>query len=76
MKRSEVQIWINDSIDDCVELSIKLERAYGLDEAIVVPAPPAAMPTRWRRASAWRSASSSPKPSPTTIRSASAGAAR
>lgn len=39
MKRSEVQIWINDSIGDCVELSVKLERAYGLDEAIVVPAP-------------------------------------
>jgi DNA-binding transcriptional regulator LsrR (DeoR family) len=39
MKRSEVQIWINDSIGDCVELSVKLERAYGLDEAIVVPSP-------------------------------------
>jgi DNA-binding transcriptional regulator LsrR (DeoR family) len=39
MKRSEVQIWINDSIGDCVELSVKLERAHGLDEAIVVPAP-------------------------------------
>ena len=39
MKRSEVQIWINDSIGDCVELSVKLERAYGLDEAIVVPEP-------------------------------------
>ncbi len=39
MKRQEVQIWINEGIDDCVELAIKLERAYGLDEAIVVPAP-------------------------------------
>lgn len=39
MRRSEVQIWINEGIDDCVELAIKLERAYGLDEAIVVPAP-------------------------------------
>ncbi|MEZ2128445.1 MULTISPECIES: sugar-binding transcriptional regulator [unclassified Sinorhizobium] len=40
MKRSEVQIWINDSIDDCVEMAVRLERAYQLDEAIVVPAPP------------------------------------
>ncbi|TCR81570.1 sugar-binding transcriptional regulator [Rhizobium sp. BK376] len=40
MRRSEVQIWINEAIDDCVELAIKLERAYGLDEAIVVPTPP------------------------------------
>ena len=39
MRRSEVQIWINEGIDDCVELAIKLERAYGLDEAIVVPGP-------------------------------------
>ncbi|HEY0120874.1 MAG TPA: sugar-binding transcriptional regulator [Rhizobium sp.] len=39
MRRSEVQIWINEGIDDCVELAIKLERTYGLDEAIVVPAP-------------------------------------
>ena len=39
MKRSEVQIWINEGIDDCVELAVRLERAYGLDEALVVPAP-------------------------------------
>ena len=39
MRRAEVQIFINEGIDDCVELAIKLERAYGLDEAIVVPAP-------------------------------------
>lgn len=39
-RRSEVQIWINEGIDDCVELAIKLERAFGLDEAIVVPTPP------------------------------------
>lgn len=39
MKRSEVQIFINEGIGDCVELAVKLERAYGLDEAIVVPAP-------------------------------------
>lgn len=38
-RRSEVQIWINEGIEDCVELSIKLERAFGLDEAIVVPMP-------------------------------------
>ena len=38
-KRSEVQIWINEGIGDCVELAVRLERAYGLDEAIVVPAP-------------------------------------
>lgn len=37
MKRSEVQIWINEGIGDCVELALSLERAYGLDEAIVVP---------------------------------------
>ncbi len=38
-RRGEVQIWINEGIEDCVELSIKLERAFGLDEAIVVPTP-------------------------------------
>jgi DNA-binding transcriptional regulator LsrR (DeoR family) len=39
MKRSEVQIWISEGVDSCVELAIKLEKAYGLDEAVVVPAP-------------------------------------
>jgi len=39
MKRSEVQIWISEGIDTCVELAIRLEKAYGLDEALVVPAP-------------------------------------
>ncbi|THF48629.1 sugar-binding transcriptional regulator [Allorhizobium terrae] len=39
LKRSEVQIWIADGIDDCVELAVKLEKAYGLDEAVVVPSP-------------------------------------
>ncbi len=39
LKRSEVQIWISEGIDDCVELAVKLERHFGLDEAIVVPAP-------------------------------------
>lgn len=39
VKRSEVQIWISEGVDDCVALAVKLEQAYGLDEAIVVPAP-------------------------------------
>lgn len=39
MRRAEVQIWITEGIDDCVELAIKLERTFGLDEAIVVPEP-------------------------------------
>lgn len=37
LKRSEVQIFIADGMDDCVELSVKLERSFKLDEAIVVP---------------------------------------
>ncbi len=37
MKRAEVQIWISDGIGDCVELAVRLEKAYGLDEAVVVP---------------------------------------
>ncbi|WP_105371544.1 sugar-binding transcriptional regulator [Neorhizobium huautlense] len=39
MKRSEVQIWISEGIDNCVELATRLEKLYGLDEAVVVPAP-------------------------------------
>jgi len=39
MKRSEVQIWISEGIDSCVELATHLEKAYGLDEALVVPTP-------------------------------------
>jgi len=39
MKRSEVQIWISEGVDTCVELATRLEKAYGLDEAVVVPAP-------------------------------------
>lgn len=39
LKRAEVQIWISDSVNDCVELSVRLEKALGLDEAVVVPAP-------------------------------------
>ena len=38
LKRGEVQIWIDEGVGDCVELATRLERAYGLDEAIVVPA--------------------------------------
>ena len=37
MKRSEVQIWISEGLDSCVELATQLEKAYGLDEALVVP---------------------------------------
>lgn len=39
MKRSEVQIWISEGVESCVELAIQLEKAYGLDEAVVVPTP-------------------------------------
>ncbi|MBO3762098.1 sugar-binding transcriptional regulator [Ciceribacter sp. L1K22] len=39
LRRAEVQIWISDDIGDCVELSLKLEKAFGLDEAVVVPTP-------------------------------------
>jgi len=37
MKRSDVQIWINEGIEDFVSLSIDLEKAYGLDEAVIIP---------------------------------------
>lgn len=39
MKRSEVQIWINEGIEDFVELVSRLEAAYGLDEAVIIPSP-------------------------------------
>lgn len=39
LKRAEVQIWISDGIGDCVELATRLEKALGLDEAVVVPSP-------------------------------------
>lgn len=39
MKRSEVQIWINEGIEDFVELAGRLESAYGLDEAVIIPSP-------------------------------------
>lgn len=38
-KRAEVQIWISDGVADCVDLAVRLEKAYGLDEAVVVPSP-------------------------------------
>ena len=40
MKRHEVRIWINEGVDGCVDLALKLEQALGLDEAIVAPQPP------------------------------------
>lgn len=39
LKRSEVQIWISEGVDDCVALAVQLEKALGLDDAIVVPSP-------------------------------------
>ncbi|MCA3559563.1 MAG: sugar-binding transcriptional regulator [Aestuariivirga sp.] len=38
-QRGEVKITIEDRLPDLAELSIRLERALSLDEAIVVPAP-------------------------------------
>lgn len=38
-KRAEVQIWISEGMADSVDLALQLEKAYGLDEAIVVPSP-------------------------------------
>jgi len=35
--RGEVQIWIAEGDRDCIELALKLEDAFRLDEAIVVP---------------------------------------
>lgn len=40
MQRGEVQIWISEGEADCVELALKLENAFGLDEAVVVPFAP------------------------------------
>jgi DNA-binding transcriptional regulator LsrR (DeoR family) len=37
VKRGEVQLWIQEGIHECVELALSLEKAFGLDEAIVVP---------------------------------------
>ena len=38
-QRGEVRISIEDRVPDLAEISIRLEQALGLDEAIVVPAP-------------------------------------
>ena len=38
-QRGEVKITIEDRLPDLAELSLRLERSLGLDEAIVVPAP-------------------------------------
>lgn len=37
LKRSEVQIWINEGDQRCVELALRLEKSFRLDEVIVVP---------------------------------------
>lgn len=36
-ERGEVQIWIGEGEKDCVELALRLEQTFGLDEAVVVP---------------------------------------
>jgi DNA-binding transcriptional regulator LsrR (DeoR family) len=38
-RRNEVKIWIEGEDADCVELEFKLQAAFGLEEAIVVPEP-------------------------------------
>jgi len=38
LKRGEIRIWIEEGEASCTELAVQLERALGLDEAIVVPA--------------------------------------
>ncbi len=37
-KRGEVRIWIEEGVSELVELALKLETAFDLDEVIVVPA--------------------------------------
>lgn len=37
LKRGEIRIWIDEGETQCVALALRLERALGLDEAIVVP---------------------------------------
>ncbi len=37
LKRGEIRIWIDEGEASCVELAVQLERALGLDEAIVTP---------------------------------------
>lgn len=75
MKRSEVQIWINEGIEDFVELAGRLEAAYGLDEAVIIPSPTRQASRARPRPWAWRSGNFSPKRCRTAPPSASAGAA-
>lgn len=37
IKRSEVQIFINEGIDDFIALGTELEKRYGIDEVVIVP---------------------------------------
>ncbi len=37
MKRAEIQIWINETPEECASLAVRLEEEFALDEAIVVP---------------------------------------
>ena len=39
VERGDVQIWINAAEATCVDLGVRLEAAFGLDEAVVVPVP-------------------------------------
>ncbi len=38
-RRNEVKIWIEGDDADCIELEFRLQAAFGIDEAIVVPEP-------------------------------------
>lgn len=37
IKRSEVQIWINEGVEDYIKLGTELEKRYGIDEVVIVP---------------------------------------
>ena len=37
VERGDVQIWINAAETTCIDLAVRLEAAFGLDEAVVVP---------------------------------------
>ena len=37
IKRSEVQIWINEGVEDFVKLGTELEKRYAIDEVVIVP---------------------------------------
>lgn len=36
-QRNEVRIWVDEDVSECLDLSLKLEDAFGIDRAIVVP---------------------------------------